>query len=74
MVSPWGQEIRENTVRLIAQELPIGVQTRGFRGNVGAMATRSASVSVLVADGGYFGDAPLGLQDTVVAPDPWNRV
>jgi hypothetical protein len=58
---------------LFDQPHPIGRQSRGYRGTVGAMLTRSASVVALFAPGGYWGDAPQSLQPVVTAPDPWNR-
>jgi hypothetical protein len=71
--SPWGQALALHSSKLIDRQIPIGSQSRGFRGNVGAMTTRSASVQALFVDGGYFGDLPLSQQDMVYAPEPWNR-
>lgn len=72
--SPYGQLLRAATSLLIAQPAPIGRQNDGaFHGTVGGIATRSASVVALFAPGGYFGDAPSGLQPLVSAPEPWNR-
>lgn len=73
-VSVWGQELAQSESHLIEQERPIGRQSRGFRGNVGAMVTYSASVTPLMVPGGYWGDLPVTEQPVVSAPDPWNRV
>lgn len=74
LISPWGQVMFAGTSGLIDQPTPIGHQSpRGFRGTVGAMATRSANVQTLFSPGGYWGDAPQSLQATVDASEPWKR-
>lgn len=75
LVSPWGQALKARTSELIDQPPPIGRQwSRRATGTVGGIVVISASVKALVADGGYFGDAPQSLQDTISAPEPWDRV
>jgi hypothetical protein len=71
--SAWGQEYLAGLPELFDIPHPIGRQSRGFRGTVGATITRSASVVALFAPGGYWGDAPQTLQATITAPEPWNR-
>ena len=71
--SVWGQEYLAGLPELYDQARPIGTQSRGWRGTVGGIVTRSASVVALFAPGGYWGDVPQSQQAFVGAPDPWNR-
>lgn len=75
LVSPWGQALKAHTGELIDQPPPIGHQwSHRSKGTVGAIAIISASIKPLVSDQGYFGDAPQSLQDSISAPQPWERV
>jgi hypothetical protein len=71
--SVWGQEYLAHLPQYIDNPAPIGRQSHGWRGTVGGMATRSASVVALFAPGGYWGDLPSGEQAYVPAPQPWER-
>lgn len=71
--SAWGQAYLAGMPQLFDQPVPIGQQSRGYRGTVGAAAQRSASVVALFAPGGYWGDLPQSEQPYVSAPPPWNR-
>lgn len=74
--SAWGQALRANVSQLIDQPLPIGKHVRGlpsYNGTVGGLVVVAASFMPVVAQQGYYGDAPQYLQPTVDAPDPWNR-
>ena len=72
--SGYGQAMAAITGMLIAQPRPIGTQDTGYGGNIGAIMTRSANVTGLASDEGYFGDLPQSEQPSVAVPDPWNRV
>lgn len=72
-VSQWGEELLANLPELFDQAKPIGQQSRGYRGTVGAVMTRSASVVALFSPGGYWGDLPQSEQAFVAAPPPWDR-
>lgn len=75
LVSPWGQFLKAHTDELIDTPPPIGNQwSRRATGTVGGIAVIAASIKPLVVEGGYFGDAPQRLQDTISAPEPWERV
>lgn len=71
--SAWGEEYIAAIPELIDQPAPIGQQSRGYRGTIGAAATRSASVVTLFSPGGYWGDLPQSQQPYVSAPAPWKR-
>lgn len=74
LTSAWGQEMAGGTSGLIDQPRPIGWRHHNFGGTVGGCVTISASVLPLFHSRGFFGDVPETQQDTVIAPDPWNRV
>lgn len=61
------------TGRMIAQPEPLQTGRAPYGGTVGGIATASASVIPLVADGGYFGDLPQDQQSDVIAANPWDR-
>jgi hypothetical protein len=71
--SEWGEEYLAGLPQLFDQARPIGQQSRGWRGTVGGLSTRSASVVPLFSPGGYWGDLPQSEQSFVDAPPPWNR-
>jgi hypothetical protein len=71
--SGWGQVYLAHLPEYIDMPAPIGRQSRGTRGTVGGITTRSANVQALFAPGGYFGDLPTSEQAYVSAPDPWER-
>jgi len=72
-VSAWGQTYLNNLPEFIDNAAPIGRQSRGYRGTVGAVITHSASVVALFSPGGYWGDLPQSQQPVVAAPPPWKR-
>jgi len=71
--SAWGEEYLSGMHVLIDNPYPIGRQSRGWRGTVGGIATRSANIRPLFAPGGYWGDLPQSEQSFVGAPEPWER-
>lgn len=79
--SPWGQQLRAATPRLIVQARPIGGTSdrnalhgkHGFGGTVGGIVTLAASSTTLVAPRSYNGDLPSSVQGTVSETDPWMR-
>jgi hypothetical protein len=74
--SEWGQELAAGEGQLIDQPMPIGRHVSGlpsYGGTVGGLTVVAASIKPVVAPPGYFGDAPQRLQESVSAPDPWNR-
>jgi hypothetical protein len=74
--SPWGQELAAFTPHLIAHPAPLvtgDLRRKGYGGNIGGMATLSASVVGITTEPGYFGDLPQSTQPIVQAHNPWER-
>jgi hypothetical protein len=72
--SAWGELLEAGTSELIDQPLPIGTRRHNFGGTVGGVSTLAASTMPLYTQQAYWGDIPQSEQDTVVAPEPWDRV